>query len=85
MYSDLARKIEKARRYLEEPERVQLERLELTFHGEHNPHKVRFEGGQWSCDCTFFARHQTCSHVIALQWMLDRVLPEEARATVPQW
>ena len=79
MHSDLYGKIEKARRYAEEPERVQFGEIQATFNGGNNEHHVSLNDGQWSCDCTFFNRWGTCAHVMAMQRMLNPMLPEAAR------
>ncbi|NLE96192.1 MAG: hypothetical protein GX600_11035, partial [Dehalococcoidia bacterium] len=53
MRSSLIGKIEKARRYANEPGRVTLNSLAADFHGENADHKVRYADGQWSCSCDF--------------------------------
>jgi hypothetical protein len=78
MQSSLIGKIEKARRYAEEPERVQFRHLEVTFRGDHDLHRVRLTDGQWHCECDFFSAWHTCSHVMALQRLLGAMLPEKA-------
>ena len=78
MHSDLIGKIEKARRYAQEPERVTIQNLNARFRGG-NDHDIRLENGDWSCDCHFFGRWQTCSHVMALQRVLEPMLSEDAR------
>ncbi len=78
MQSDLIGKIEKARRYAQEPERIKLHSMSATFRGG-NDHNITLDDGNWSCDCHFFNRWQTCSHVMALQRMLEPMLSEDAR------
>lgn len=79
MHSDLIGKIEKARRYAEEPERVALDELKARFHGGNNDHIVTLSNGHWSCDCEFFRVRRTCAHVMAMQKMFRPMLSEEAR------
>ena len=79
MRSSLIGKIEKARRYAQEPERVTFTSLTADFHGGHNAHKVSYIEGKWQCSCDFFAQWGTCSHAMALQQALEKMLPEEAR------
>ena len=38
----------------QQPERVRIERLALTFHGENGDHHVSYVNGVWNCDCHFF-------------------------------
>lgn len=71
MDSGLFRKREKAKRYAEERGRISVESLTVTFDGDNNPHTVHFINGQWQCDCDFFQTRQTCSHTMALEYILD--------------
>ena len=75
MQSSIIGKIEKARTYAEERERVSIGTFSATFRGNHNSHKVSFDGGSWSCSCAFFATHSLCSHTMALQRILEGMLP----------
>jgi hypothetical protein len=53
MDSGLMRKIEKAKRYAEERDRIRIDSLTVTFDGDNNPHTVNFQEGVWHCDCDF--------------------------------
>lgn len=79
MHSDLIGKIEKARRYAEEPERIKLNELRATFHGGNSNHELALKDGHWSCDCSFFRGWGTCAHVMAMQRILNPMLTDEAR------
>lgn len=79
MHSDLIGKIEKARRYAQEPERIALDALKARFRGGNNDHEISLVDGRWSCDCSFFHMWQTCAHVMALQRILNPMLSPEAR------
>ncbi|MBK9713131.1 MAG: hypothetical protein IPO81_17735 [Kouleothrix sp.] len=79
MHSDLIGKIEKSRRYAQEPERIRIGEMKATFHGGNNDHVITLHDGQWACDCSFFHMWQTCAHVMALQKILDPMLSSEAR------
>ena len=68
-------KIEKAKRYAEERERISFEMFRATFEGENNPHTVLYEHGEWTCDCNFFLSRGVCSHSMALERILDGMLP----------
>jgi hypothetical protein len=73
-------KIEKAKRYAEERERIRVESFRATFDGDNNPHSVEFNGGMWKCDCDFFLRRGVCSHTMALERILERMLPVSVEA-----
>ena len=72
----LMRKIDKAKRYAEERDRIHFESLTVTFNGDNNPHTVHFQGGVWRCDCDFFQTRERCSHTIALEIILEGMIPE---------
>ena len=80
MQSSLIRKIEKAKRYAREPERVMFLEFEVDFKGENSSHKVSYEDGKWHCNCHFFSQAKTCSHIMALQQLLNNMLPAEAQS-----
>jgi hypothetical protein len=71
-------KIEKAKRYAQERERFRFNQFQVTFHGDNNDHQVQFENGVFKCDCEFFILRQRCSHTMALEQLLDKMLPEMA-------
>jgi hypothetical protein len=64
-------KIQKAKRYAEQRDRIHIETLRVTFDGENNPHTVNFEDGEWECDCDFFQTRGRCSHTMALEMILE--------------
>ena len=78
MYSSVIGKIEKAKRYTKEKERVTFDRFVATFRGENDNHKIEYEDGNLTCSCQFFAMRNFCSHSIALQSILDDMLPSKA-------
>lgn len=78
MHSDLINKIQKAKRYAQEPERFAIEQIEARFRGSSD-HLISLKNGNWACDCNFFHSWQTCSHVMAVQRILSPMLSPEAR------
>jgi hypothetical protein len=78
MHSSLIGKIEKAKRYAHEPDRVRFSRFELVFKGEHDDYVVSYDHGTWHCGCAFFAGWNVCSHTLAMYRMLTPMLPKEA-------
>lgn len=74
MDSSIIGKIDKARKYAEEKERVNITSFAATFQGNHNSYDVSFTEGAWDCECHFFATRSVCSHTMALQRMLDDFL-----------
>ncbi len=74
MDSGMISKIQKAKRYATEPERVTIQRLEVTFRGDHGVYHVTLIDGQWSCECAFFHQRGVCSHTMALERMMAPLL-----------
>ena len=72
-------KIEKAKRYASQRERIHFEAFKVTFEGENNPHTVVFDGGEWQCDCDFFQTRGRCSHTMALEMIREDMLPQPVR------
>jgi predicted nucleic acid-binding Zn finger protein len=79
MHSDLIGKIEKARRYAQEPERIALGELKAHFHGGNSNHDIVLSKGHWTCTCSFFRNWGTCAHIMAMQKILNPMLTDEAR------
>ncbi len=73
-------KIEKAKRYAEERDRFRFDSFDLTFRGDNNDHRVRFESGKFLCDCEFFLTHERCVHTMALELILKDMLPVQVGA-----
>lgn len=68
-------KVEKARRYAQEPDRFQVDTFSITFRGDNNNHRVDFEKGKWQCDCEFFHLRGVCCHTMALERLFENLLP----------
>ncbi len=79
MYSNVIGKIEKARIYANEPERITIQTLRATFRGSNGTHVITLDAAQqWSCDCEFFLAWGTCQHVMATRKILEPMLSPEA-------
>jgi hypothetical protein len=81
MNSSLIGKIEKAKRYEQEPERIHFQNAQVEFRGTHDNYVVTLSDSDWKCTChTFATGFETCSHIMALQRVLHTMLDEEARS-----
>lgn len=78
MQSSLIGKIEKAKRYAQEPGRITIDSFASTFRGENDTHSVSLQNGHWHCTCDFFAERDVCSHTMALEKILQQMLPAES-------
>ncbi|MDA1128774.1 MAG: hypothetical protein O2913_08755 [Chloroflexi bacterium] len=77
MDSSIISKIEKAKQYSEQKDRVNITSFAATFQGNHNQYDVHFENGAWRCECRFFVTKKVCSHTMALQRILDEMLTRQ--------
>jgi hypothetical protein len=73
-------KIEKAKRYAQQPERFRFNSFALTFHGDNNNHRVLYEDGKFQCDCEFFLTHQRCGHTMAVEILLKDMISAPVQA-----
>ena len=69
-------KIEKAKRYAKERDRIHFSGFTVTMDGENNGHTVHYQDGNWNCDCDFFQTRGRCSHTMALEIILEGMIPE---------
>jgi hypothetical protein len=80
MDSGMIGKIQKARLYAEEPERIRFDQFRVTVQGTNSQHTVAYDDGTWHCTCNFFASRGVCSHTMAMERLLGVMLPPEAMA-----
>ena len=76
MDSGMVSKIEKARQYAEEKDRVRFHHFDVGFRGSAGVHSVRYDDGRWNCTCRFFAQRGVCSHTMAMERILAGMLAE---------
>jgi hypothetical protein len=76
--SSVIGKIEKAKRYAQERDRMHFTALSVDFKGENGDHKVSYGDYKWRCSCDFFAGYGTCAHTMALERVLEGMLPAPA-------
>ena len=77
MESGMISKIQKAKRYSQERERITFEHFRVCFKGEHGMYTTTFDEGTWTCQCNFFLSHGVCSHTMALERVLGVMIPRE--------
>ncbi len=74
-------KIDKAKRYAQEPHRFHFEAFTVKIDGENNSHVVKFSGKKWDCDCDYFLSHGVCTHTLSLtNYILKGMVAEPAEA-----
>jgi hypothetical protein len=68
-------KIQKAKRYAQEMDRISFDSFQVTFRGDHNIYTVSYDQGQWNCQCNFFSARGVCSHTMTMERVLGGMLP----------
>lgn len=63
----LMQKIEKAKRYIAEPDRFTKNGNTIKLKSEHGERALTHEQKGWRCDCDFFSKYNICSHTIATE------------------
>lgn len=81
MYSSLISKIEKAKRYAEEPQRITFQEFKVRFRGDNGSHSVSLHGDAWSCECDHFHTSGLCAHVMTLQRLFETHLTDAVKYT----
>lgn len=82
MQSSLIGKVEKAKAYARERHRMQIDGLHVSFRGENGDHEVAIADGSWSCSCDFFTSWGVCSHTMALERVLEGMVPHQELAVL---
>lgn len=67
-------KIEKAKRYAEEPDRITFNSLTAQFHGDNNAYTITLGADGWDCTCPGFRTHSICPHVMAFERLFKPML-----------
>lgn len=77
MDSAMIGKIQKAKQYAQETERILFNQFQVTISGDHNSHPVSYNEGLWNCDCDFFLTRGVCSHTMTMERVLNGMLRPE--------
>lgn len=73
-------KIEKAKFYAQEPERINFDSFSVRLEGDSGrEHQISYNSGQWNCDCSFFNSRGFCSHTMAMERVLGEMI------AIPVW
>lgn len=70
-------KIQKAKEYAEEPERVTFNTLAVQFHGSNNDYTSTLGPDGWHCTCPGFQKYAICPHIMTLERVLGVMLKRE--------
>ncbi len=79
MDTGLIGKLEKAKRYVaEKSQRIKFTSLDVTIAGDNNSHEVHLLDGVLQCDCDFYKTRGRCSHTIAIETILEGMIPVQS-------
>lgn len=76
-------KIEKARRYAEEPDRITFNHLSIEFKGDNNTYTISLDEKGWDCTCPGFHAHHICPHIMALEKLFPKMLKRDPLPYAP--
>jgi hypothetical protein len=77
MDTSMINKIQKAKEYAEQPERVTFHTLALEFHGDNSTYNLALGPDGWSCSCHGFQKYSICPHVMAIEIIFKPMLKRE--------
>ncbi len=78
--SNYISKVEKAKIYAAERERIQFVSFKATVRGDNNEHTVTYENGQWDSDGEYFKKHGYSAHTMTLERVLEGMIPSRAQS-----
>jgi hypothetical protein len=78
MDSSVIGKIDKAKRYASERDRISIRSLTAHFRGENSEHDLEFVDSEWKCNCNYFVGHGNCAHTMAMERVLEEMVPAPA-------
>lgn len=70
----LIKKVEKAKKYLSEPQRFSRKDSKIELQSEHGIRNMSFINDEWNCSCDFYKEYGICSHAIATQEIVDKLI-----------
>jgi len=76
-------KIEKARRYAEEPQRITFKSLTAEFRGDNNNYTLSLADDGWHCSCPGFHAHHICPHIMTMEKLFRPMLKREPMPYAP--
>lgn len=70
-------KIEKAKRYAEERDRITFNSFAVRFNGDNNAYDMTLAEHGWNCSCPGFHSHKICPHVMTIERLFKPMLKRE--------
>jgi hypothetical protein len=76
-------KIQKAREYAGEPERVTFHTLNIEFRGDNSNYTLALGPDGWSCTCPGFGKYGICPHAMAVEKLFKPMLKRDPLPYAP--
>lgn len=70
-------KIQKAKEYAEQPDRVSFQSLAVEFKGSNNTYNITLNAEGWHCTCPGFQKYAICPHIMTLERLFGPMLKRE--------
>ncbi|MCA9905133.1 MAG: SWIM zinc finger family protein [Anaerolineae bacterium] len=71
--------VEKAKRYAEEPDRIQFTSFDVSFAGDNGEHKTNYHAQEgWDCECDFYKSRHVCCHTMAMERLLKNMIASKS-------
>lgn len=83
MDASMINKIQKAKEYAEEPDRVTFHNLTVEFHGDNGTYTLSLGPDGWSCTCPGFQKYGICPHVMAIEKLFKPMLKRDPLPYAP--
>ena len=77
MDTSMISKIQKAKEYANEPERVSFLSLAIEFTGDNNSYNVALGPDGWSCSCPGFNKYGICPHIMSIEKIFQPMLKRD--------
>jgi hypothetical protein len=70
-------KIEKAKRYAEERDRITFNSLLISFRGDNATYDIILSPDGWQCTCSGFQKYGICPHIMSLERQFRQMLKRD--------
>jgi hypothetical protein len=77
MDNSMIGKIQKAKEYAEQPERVTFQSLSVQFDGSNNSYTITLSAEGWHCTCPGFQKYAICPHIMTLERLFGPMLKRD--------
>jgi hypothetical protein len=67
-------KVEKAKFYAQEPERITFNSFSAIFEGDNNTYEISLSAEGWHCTCPGYHEHGMCPHIMTMERALAKML-----------